>query len=400
MKKYIILAVALILISGCSGESQVWRGYGGDGARSLGAGERGPNKPRLAWVTELDGSYPGSPVVDEKGMIYIPHSGGSITQVNQKGEIQWRFDSWVSGSSKTPPHLVLQPEGKLLMSTQGTREETFQLNSSGETLVGPDWLPWPASGSPGITGAGYIVVCHQYVSAANTIALRIYGLEEGGQALWRRDFDSANQSYYASYPVVLEDGRAFIFVETDLGDNFLLALGSRGEILWKTEFLQDETRGVGMAIAASQDGKVFFGTPRIEDISKVYSPGWLYAVEEGKVLWRVQAGQRIEQIFLAPGRVVANVLRTKLLALDMEGKELWQYELEGWESNGLMDSRGRIYMAGVRDGTVRIKAVDPKGRELWVFDTGQDAAAASFMALVKGTLYLATDAGKLLAITD
>lgn len=399
MKRWIGSLLLLFLLAGCGGQPQVWRGYGGDGSRSLCARERGPNKPRLLWVTDLNGTNPGCPVIDEEGRIYIPHSGGSITQVDSKGKIQWRFDSWVSGSSSLPPHLVLQPGGKILMSTQGSREETFRISSSGESLVGTGWLPWPASVSPAVTSSGYTVVCHQYVNAANTVALRIYGIVKGGEPLWRRDFAAQDQSFYASYPVVLEDGRAFVFVETDGGDNFLLALGAGGELLWQTDFVRDETRGVGMAIAAGQDGTVFFGTPRIEDINRIYSPGWLYAVAQGKVLWRVQAGQRIEQIFLAPNLVVANVLRSKLLALDMEGKELWQFELAGWESNGVMDSRGRVYMAGVQQGTIWIKAV-ARGKEVWEFDTGQPATSASFMALVDGTIYLVSDDGKLMAISD
>lgn len=400
MKRWLAVIIALLLLPGCGGEPEIWRGYGRDGSRSLCARERGPNKPRLIWVTDLEATNPGSPVVDAQGRIYIPHSSGSVTQVDLKGQIQWRFDSWVSGTGSMPPHLVLQPESTILMSTQGPREETFQLSSSGESIIGTDWLPWPASTSTAMTSKGYTFVCHQYVAGANTVALRIYGIVKGGESLWHRDFIAQDRSFYGSNPVVLEDGRAFVLVETDVGDNLLLALGPRGEVLWQTEFIRDETRGVGIAIAATQDGTVFFGTPRIEDINRVYSPGWLYAVNQGKVLWRVQAGQRIEQIFLAPGLVVANVLRSKLLALDMKGNELWQYELSGWESNGLMDSRGRTYMAGVEDGTVRIKAIDNKGREQWVFDTGQNATAASFMALTNGTLYLATNDGRLLAITD
>lgn len=400
MKIWLSIFIALLLLPGCGGEAEVWQGYGRDGSRSLCSRERGPNRPRLIWVTDLDAINPGSPVVDSQGRIYIPHSGGSVTQVDLNGHIQWRFDSWASGIGSLPPHLVLQPENNVLMSTQGAKEETFQLSSSGESIMGTDWLPWAASTSPAMTKKGYTFVCHQYVAAANTVALRIYGVVKGGESLWHRDFVAQDQSYYGSNPVVLEDGRAFVFVESDVGDNMLLALGPRGEALWQTEFIRDETRGVGMSIAASADGTVFFGTPRIEDINRVYSPGWLYAVAQGEVLWRVQAGQRIEQIFLAPGLVVANILRSQLLALDMEGNELWKHELSGWESNGLMDSRGRTYMAGVQDGTVRIKAVDAKGREQWVFDTGQNATAASFMALANGTLYLATNDGRLLAISD
>ncbi len=399
MKRWLSVIIALLLLPGCGSEPEIWQGYGRDGSRSLCAQERGPNRPRLVWVTDLDATNPGSPMVDAQGRIYIPHSGGSVTQVDSKGRIQWRFDSWVSGVGSLSPHLTLLPENKFLMSTQGAREETFHLSNSGESLMGTDWLPWPASTSPAVTSKGYTIVCHQYVAASNTVALRVYGIAKGGEALWRRDFVAQDRSFYGSNPVVLEDGRAFVFVETDVGDNMLLALGPQGEVLWQTEFIRDETRGVGMAIAANQDGTVFFGTPRIEDINRVYSPGWLYAVAQGEVQWRIHAGQRIEQIFLAPGLVVANVLRSKLLALDMQGNELWQYELSGWESNGLMDSRGRIYMVGVQQGTIFIKAV-AHGKEVWEFNTGQEATSASFMALVNGTIYVVSDDGKLMAISD
>ena len=98
--------------------------------------------------------------------------------------------------------------------------------------------------------------------------------------------------------------------------------------------------------------------------------------------------------------VVANLLRTKLLALNLEGEELWQYPLAGWESNGVMDSRGRIFLAGVREGSVWLRGVDAKGRDLWELDTKQEADSVSFLALAGGILYLATDGGKVLAISD
>lgn len=399
MKKWLALCLLLFVITGCGAKTEVWNGYGGSGSRALSSRERGPNKPRLAWVTDIDGVDPGSPVVDAEGNIYVPHSGGSVTMTDRHGSIQWRFDSWVTGLGVLPPHLVLLPDKRVLMSTQGAREHTFLLSHSGETILGPDWLPWPASMPPGITWKGYSVVCHQYVNDAGNVALRVYGIMKGGEALWKRDFNSGKESYFGSSPVVLEDGRAWVFVESTQGNNTLLALGPAGEILWQQEFYREDTIGVGLAIAASQEGVIFFGTPRIEDIRKVHSPGWLYAVgADGNVLWRVNAGQRVEQIFLAPGFAVANVLRTKLLALNFDGDELWEYELAGWESNGVMDSRGRVYMAGVDRGKVKIKAVDSKGREVWEFDTGQDAESVSYLVLVNGIIYLVSNNGKLMAV--
>lgn len=399
MKRLLAWFLALVLLGGCGSGPECWRSYGGDGSRGLSSRERGPDKPRLAWVTDLGAKYPGVPVVDDGGNIYVPHSGGSVTKVNHQGEIQWRFDSWVSGSGILPPWLSLLPDNKVLMSTQG-KEETFLLSSSGETLVGPEYLPWPASLSPAVTSKGYAVVCHQYVDGASAIALRVYGIGKGGEALWKRDFAAKEQSFSASNPVVLEDGRAFVFVETETDSNFLIALGAAGDILWQTEFPQGETRGVALAIAASQEGIVFFGTPRLEDILRVRSPGCFYAVgTEGQVLWRVNAGQRVEQIFLAPGLVVANVLRTKLLAVNLQGEKMWEYSLSGWESNGVMDSRGRIFMAGVLDNSIRLRAVDSRGRDVWEFDTRQRGESISYLALANGTIYLATDTGKLLAIS-
>ena len=200
---------------------------------------------------------------------------------------------------------------------------------------------------------------------------------------------------------MLDDGRAYVFIETTGEKNMLVAFDDAGSCQWQLEFEAEETRGVGPSIAASQDGMVVFGTPRIEDISRVYSPGWLYAVSgDGDILWQVDAGQRVEQIFISPGLIAANILRTKLLALNFQGKELWEYPLAGWESNGAMDSRGRIYMAGVKNNTVWLRAVDSKGKDLWEFDTKQWAESVSCLALANGVIFLATDNGKLLAISD
>lgn len=400
MKKSLLALVILLFLlalSGC-GSPEVWRSYGGDGSRSLCARRPGPVRPRLAWVTDLEGDNPGTPVVDS-AYVYVPHSGGSVTKLSLKGEVKWRFDSWVGQGGELPPHLSLLPEERVLVSCQGAQEETFLLNRDGAIIMGPAWLPWTAATSPGANSKGYLVVCHQYLHDG-AVALRIYGTR-GGETLWRWDFAEEGQSFFGSNPVVLEDGRAYVFIETTKEHNILLALDAAGSCLWQQEFSASETRGVGKAIASSEKGVVVFGTPRVEDISRVYSPGSVYAVgADGEILWVADAGGRVEQLFIAPGLVVANVLRTKLLALDFEGRELWQYPLAGWESNGVMDSRGRIYLAGVCEGTVWLRAVDSKGRDVWQLDTKQPAQAVSCLALANGDMYLATDSGKLLAITD
>lgn len=397
MKKSLLILFLLFALSGC-GSPEVWRSYGGDGSRSLCAQQPGPDRPRLAWVTDLEGVNPGSPVVDSSG-IYVPQSGGSVTKLNLSGEVEWRFDSWVGQGGDLPPYLSLLPGEKVLLSSQGAREETFLLNSQGAIIVGPAWLQWTAATSPAANSSGYLVVCHQYLYEGN-VALRIYG-SKGGETLWRWDYARGDQSFFGSNPVVLEDGRAYVFVETTGDNNMLLALDAAGSCLWQLEYPAAATRGVGKAIAANEKGVVVFGTPRIEDISRVYSPGSLYAADSnGQSLWEIDAGGRVEQIFIAPRMVVANILRSKLLAIDLKGRELWQYALEGWESNGVMDSRGRIYLAGVREGDVWLRAVDAKGRDVWQLNTKQPAQAVSCLALANGTIYLATDDGKLLAIDD
>jgi len=397
-RSLLILVIIIAILPGCN-SPELWRSYGGDGSRCLCAQQPGPNRPRLVWVTELEAVNPGCPVVDGSN-IYVPHSGGSVTKLSSNGAVLWRFDSWVGKIGDLPPHLLLLPEEKVLVSTQGAQEETFLLNSGGAVTVGPPWLPWAAARSPAANSSGYIVICHQFIGEANDVSLRVYGARGGG-TLWRWDYADKGRSFYGSNPVVLEDGRAYVFIETKGEKNMLVALDDAGSCQWQLEFEAEETRGVGLAIAASQDGMVVFGTPRIEDISKVYSPGWLYAVSrDGDILWQVDAGQRVEQIFISPGLIAANILRTKLLALNFQGKELWEYPLAGWESNGAMDSRGRIYMAGVKNHTVWLRALDSKGKDLWEFDTKQWAESVSCLALANGVIYLGTDNGKLLAISD
>lgn len=390
-----ILLVGLVFLAACS-EPNLWQGYGGDGARSLCSQSPGPGKPQLEWVVDFKGTNPGALVIDSGG-IYVPHSGGSISKYSFEGEAQWRFDSWVGALSQLPPHLVLLNK-KVLVSTQGVLEETFILNEAGETWNGAPWLPWPASMSPAVGGGNdYAVICHQFIAPPNGLSLRIYGTK-GGENLWHWDFSASGEDYYCSNPVLLPDGRAYVFVENDRGKSFLVALDEKGSCLWQREF---KARGVGQAIGASGDGTVFFGTQRIEDINKVYSPGELFAVNSaGELLWQVNAGGRVEQIFIGPGLIVANLLRNKLLAVSMEGQELWEFPLAGWESNGVMDSKGRVYLAGVKDQNIWLRALNAKGKELWELDTGQKAQSISYLALANGVLYLATDCGRLMALSD
>lgn len=388
----LVLLIVLMLSSGCGGP-EAWCSYGGDGSRSLCSQSPGPIRPQLVWAVDLQGSNPGTPVVDGEG-VYVSHSGGSVSKFNLLGEMEWRFDSWVC-TGDLPPHLVLLGD-MVLVSSQGALEETFSLNNQGKVSPDVSGLPWPASMSPAVNSSGYAVVCHQYISQELALSLRVYGTK-GGSSIWHWDFSVADEKFLGSNPVLLEDGRAFVFIESG-GQNSLVAWDSTGNCLWQRNF---PASGVGQAIAASQDGVVIFGTRRIEDISKVYSPGELYAINSaGEVLWHVEGGQRVEQIFISGDLIVANMLRTKLLALNMKGEELWQYPLAGWESNGVMDNKGRTYLAGVNENIVFLRCVDKKGRELWQLDTGQRAESISCLALANGVLYLATNCGKLLAIAD
>lgn len=393
-----MLAVTITAVLAGCGSPESWRSEGGSGSRSLCAQRPGPDHPRLIWAVHLDAANPGAPVVGDGG-IYVPHSGGSVTKLGLDGGIQWRFDSWLGALGELPPHLVLLPQGEILVCTRPPREETFVLTAMGEVSLGPPKLPWPAASSPACNSADQLVACHQYIYRENAVGLRIFGLV--GNDLWLWDWAQAGQSSFASNPVLLEDGRAFVFIENSVGNNVLVALDPRGRCQWQREFPAVETKGVGRAIAASPSGAVYFGTPRIEDIAMVYSPGWLYAVDDqGELLWRIEAGHRVEQIFVAPDLVVANLLRTKLLALNCDGEEIWQCPLAGWESNGVMDSRGRIYLGGVKDGAVWLRAVDAKGRGIWEFATKERAESISYLALANGVIYLATSAGTLLAIAD
>lgn len=391
-RRMLVLMFCLVLFSGC-GEPEAWSSYGGDGSRSLCSHCPGPVKPQLVWAVDLKGANPGPPVVDREG-VYVPHSGGSVSKFSLAGEAEWRFDSWVC-SGDLPPHLVLLGD-EILVSSQGVIEETLSLNCQGEVITSQAGLPWPASMSPAVNSNGYAVVCHQYLSEDLAPSLRVYGTR-GGISAWHWDFSAAGEYFLGSNPILLADGRAYVFIESG-AQNYLAAWDGEGNCLWQRNF---PARGVGRAIAAGSGGVVVFGTQRIEDINKVYSPGELYAVgSDGEVLWHVEGGQRVEQIFIAGDMVVANMLRSKLLALNMQGEELWQYPLAGWESNGVMDSKGRTYLAGVNGETVFLRCVDRKGRDLWQLDTGQRAESISCLALANGVLYLATNCGRLLAIAD
>ncbi|MTI94033.1 MAG: PQQ-like beta-propeller repeat protein [Firmicutes bacterium] len=400
MKRFLALLL-LTALTGCAQSATGWTTYGGDSTRALVADERGPRRERLLWVANLAATDPGSPVVDQEGNVYVPHSGGSLTRIDRDGTVQWRYDSWVSQDGARPPLAGIGSEGEVLISTLH-HEQSFRLNKQGDLLDVEPWLPWPAANNPAIIGNGYTVVCNQYVAGADSVGLRIYGLAPEGEPLWSLKFEDEDAVWSGSIPVLQPDGTAYVFVETTgPGNNRLLAIAPDGAIAWESEFVSEETRAVGLAIAAAEDGTVYFGSDRVEDINRLYSPGWLYAVDkDGNLRWRVDAGQRVVQIMAAPDYVVANVLRTRLLALNADGNTRWEFEFEGWESNCLMDSRGTIYLAGVKDGRVWLRAVSNRGRLLWDFDSGQAAGAVSFLALDQGRLYLATDTGMLLAFGD
>lgn len=395
MKGWLALCLA-ILLAGCSPAELQWQGYGGDGRRSLTAPEPGPGRGRLLWVAELDQAG-GSPVVDAEGMIYVPHGTGGVSKFNRQGKLVWQVDSWLSQAGPSP-HLTVLSGKRLLLSVLSPEHHSICLDPGGAVLPG-EWLPWPATQSPAVNMQGYAVMCHQYAAGPDTVGLRIFALNREGELLWSREYLEARRVWSGSLPVVSEDGTAYVFIEGGNEHNALVAFDSRGRELWQRTFATVEAAGVGIALAAHADKTVYIGTSRVEDIGQLYNPGRVLAVDrQGNLLWQADAGQRVVQLLVGHDRVVANVLRTKLLALDRQGEVLWEHRMEGWESNAVMDSRGRIYLAGAWLGTARAKAVDARGREMWELDTGQEAASVSFVALSDGILFFATDTGKLLAV--
>ena len=402
MKRSVAIVLIVLLFAACANRSsEPWQGYGGDGTRSLVARERGPVRGRLKWVLDLQGTLPGMPVTDGKGDIYVPHSGGSVTKVSPQGRQLWRFDSWLSQKDAPPPWLLVQPRNHILLSILH-QQETFRLTSQGEVVAGTPWLPWPSFRNPAQNQSGYTVVTHKYVTGANSVGVKLYGITTSGNPLWEIDFSTPGIVWSASIAAVKADGTAYVFM-APIGGNYnsLLALDGRGELLWQLDFKAKDTTGVDLALAVGPEGNIYLGSTRQEDLGALHSPGWLFAVSpQGKLLWRYEAGQKVAQIMAAHKRVTINVLRTKLVNLSTQGKKLWEFTLEGWESTAVMDSRGQVYMVGIKEGTVWFRAITPRGREAWTFDSQQPATSVGYLIIANGHLLVTTDQGLLLAIGD
>lgn len=200
-------------------------------------------------------------------------------------------------------------------------------------------------------------------------------------------FDGLNSGRYnapKSTPAVTPEA---LYVGSDQG--FVVALSHQGQELWRYA-VRDQERGVHSS-PLSLDGRVYFGA----------YDGYLYCVEEGRLVWETRPGQWIGS---SPahhdGSIYVGIeygeAGGSLLAVEADsGRQRWELKAGHYiHSSPFVDEpRGQV-IVGANDGLVRAADL-ASGRLRWEFETGGpikgqpvvDPDGTVFVASFDGLLY-------------
>lgn len=163
-------------------------------------------------------------------------------------------------------------------------------------------------------------------------------------------------------------------------------------IKWSNDFWNSPTAG--------DDGTIYIGTAR-NDGDAMY-PSGLYAITSGgKEKWRYLEPSGVTvipainsgTIYFGAAEITTN--KGRVVALDKNGKKLWQYNMEQWlEGSASITRDGTIY-SGSKEGNVY--AINPDGTEKWRFKTGSGISAVPAIG-EDGTIYIGSWDGNFYAL--
>jgi eukaryotic-like serine/threonine-protein kinase len=169
-----------------------------------------------------------------------------------------------------------------------------------------------------------------------------------GEKVWQTDLGGAVTQGLA----LAADGK--IFVGT-LNSEVLSVDSSNGKILW-----QFKTGAPIWAVPVVHEGVIYFG-----DVS-----GTIYGVDAGTGVqkWRQAdiGGGVVSAAGVMPNGLIFTTEVTKLIAVDFNGQNLWQKDINGKLYSSPVVAGDRV-IVGINDGDAVLKALDFKGVELWSY---------------------------------
>jgi outer membrane protein assembly factor BamB len=231
-----------------------------------------------------------------------------------------------------------------------------------------------AVGTPGLTAEGDVVYVSymQYIYAVNA---------QTGVEIWRYPAKGSAQVVFYAPPTVTEDA---VYVG-DLANKFHKLNKTTGTALWTFEGAKGWF--IGQAVISG------------DTVYASSSDRFIYAIDStnGSLKWKFETGhQNWSQPIVVSNEIVLASLDHSVYALDMQGKKLWQTELNGAIVGSPItdETNEKIYVGTIGQS---FYALDAKtGKVTWQFDTKSSLWSAPLFA--EGTLLICDEAGTVYSI--
>ncbi|UCG70422.1 MAG: PQQ-binding-like beta-propeller repeat protein [Thermoplasmata archaeon] len=361
-----------------------WTGFQYDGMNSGSTKNFGPRSNAVSWIFDTQTKeLAASPAIAD-GRIVVNNLGGTFC-LSEDGELLWKNSEVKAIFSPTIGH------GQVLVG--GKDGYLYSLNiTNGDILWKTQITRNP--GLSGVTSPSKIVRGKIYLGSYdfNGGTGYLYCLnEENGQILWK---NTTFSSVYFSSPAVHND-KVFVGI-MGLYNSSTLKWGApyglycfncdNGELLWNYS--------VNGSIGSSPtvvDDKVLFTSKN----------GYLFCldVENGDLFWKKNIGSSVSSpavwkniILVGSGEMSGE---GGFYSLDMNGNMLWQFEPNGAVQSSPAIAGDLVYFTtNVKDGT--IYCLDNTNGELvWMYKPWPEEYIISSCAIVDGSMYVASDNGRL-----
>jgi outer membrane protein assembly factor BamB len=322
---------------------------------------------RFSW--DAGGPIEAAPAITPEGDVIVASLSGKVARLTPAGALVWSRDLGervYASPLLAGETVILGSDAKRFVALALPSGKTrWELSADGEADTAP------------AEGPGGLVVA----AAGRTL----FGLRADGAVRFRLKLP---KKIYAS-PAVADDGTIYVGSQ----DHRLYAVSPEGTVRWSRDLGGD----VDCAPAIGDDGTIYAGSDA--GIVAAFDP-------RGVERWRATVGGFVRG-GLTVGRAGAVFAGTygpgpRIVALEVAtGVERWSFRVQGTgapefgiHGAPLEDAGGHLFFGAQDD---RVYALDPSGKQLWVFPTQGDVDAPVALG-PGGVLYVGSDDGRLRAL--
>lgn len=337
------------------------------------AGPAPREAPKQVWAVTAGGPISGSPTLGPDGTIYFASHDHKLYAVTPAGEVKWEFATgdrvWSTPAVAADGTVYIGSDDDHLYAIDGETGEPKWRFRIGQceppTAFGPIGVKCDADGGPTIGPDGVI-----YVGGDG-----VYAIWPNGVLKWKL----ATPEHVRTAPALADDGTVYA---GSYGDAFY-AINPDGTKKWAIRTTND----IDSAPTVGKDGTIYFGC----------DDGKVYAVRpDGTIKWKVVTGNdvRSSPAITADGTIYVGSYDGYFYALAPDGQIKWRFAaIERIHSSPGIAQNG-IVLFGSQDH--HVYALSPAGKLLWTLTLADDIDTTPQISK-GGVLYVAGDAGKLLA---